>query len=599
MFDFPRSLLEFQRRFPYERACAAYLAGTRWPDGFRCPACDRDKGWELATKAFTWEGAGCGKQTSVTAGTVMHGSKVPLVAWFWAAYLMATHSNGISALQVQKQLGLGSYKTAWLLCAKLRRAMVAPSPPAAERPGGDRRDRNSAAQQGRSARGLRGPQSGQGKMLVAGAVEVHGHRPGRVRLAPIADFSAASLHAFINANIAAGATAKTDGWSAYPGAPGITHHPHVVGPMAAHVVLPWAHRLFANLKRWARSASTTACAASTCNPTSTKLRVPLQSPQHPPCGLPLAAPHRRHHQTHHLQHARSHRKQRHKSFRELYIWLSDLDGKHDQANGRDTLDDLFVLARIQERYGDYRDALAEYRRIRIMSRSSSAYGRPLDQQLLNMTNKRIARMTNIRVSEFGADIKSIKDDIAHNSPRGALVLQVEAGGPAATAGLVPGDILLALDGAPVASDYDLKQILNRTLGGKSVETQFWRQHQRNKIMVKLGEKNPTAGGYFPDDILDAMIQERLYGRRETEIKELGLTVTQLNDELRRDYDVRMKGDGILVTRVGTGSYRGGVRSGDVILGMWGRQIPSEDELLDLIRNKSSIRLSIRHGRKKW
>src|SRR5512144_3285078 len=57
--------------------------------------------------------------------------------------------------------------------------------------------------------------------------------------------------AFINANIAAGATAKTDGWSAYPGAPGITHHPHVVGPMAAHVVLPWAHRLFANLKRWA------------------------------------------------------------------------------------------------------------------------------------------------------------------------------------------------------------------------------------------------------------------------------------------------------------------------------------------------------------
>ena len=61
MFDFPRSLLEFQRRFPDERACAAYLADARWPDGFRCPACDRDKGWELATKAFTWECAGCGK----------------------------------------------------------------------------------------------------------------------------------------------------------------------------------------------------------------------------------------------------------------------------------------------------------------------------------------------------------------------------------------------------------------------------------------------------------------------------------------------------------------------------------------------------------
>ena len=67
------------------------------------------------------ECAGCGKQTSVTAGTAMHGSKLALTVWFWAAYLMAAHSNGISALQPQKQLGLGSYKTAWLLCAKLRR----------------------------------------------------------------------------------------------------------------------------------------------------------------------------------------------------------------------------------------------------------------------------------------------------------------------------------------------------------------------------------------------------------------------------------------------------------------------------------------------
>jgi hypothetical protein len=250
MIDVPRSLLEFQRCFSDERACASYLADARWPDGFRCPACGHDKGWELATKAFTRECAACGKQTSVTAGTVMHGSKLPLTVWFWAAYLMATHSNGIAALQLQKQLGLGSYKSAWLLCAKLRQAMVAPlrSPLAglveidetviphrtkADAPAGG---------QGRSA---------DGKMLVAGAVEVHDGGPGRVRLAPIADFSAASLHAFIKANVEAGATAKTDGWSSYTGAPGVTHDPHVVGPMAAHVVLPWAHRVFANLKAWA------------------------------------------------------------------------------------------------------------------------------------------------------------------------------------------------------------------------------------------------------------------------------------------------------------------------------------------------------------
>ena len=87
MADFPCSLIEFQRRFPDEGACASYLADARWPDGFRCPACGHPKGWELSTKAFTWECAGCGKQTSVTAGTVMHGSKLPLTVWFWAAFL--------------------------------------------------------------------------------------------------------------------------------------------------------------------------------------------------------------------------------------------------------------------------------------------------------------------------------------------------------------------------------------------------------------------------------------------------------------------------------------------------------------------------------
>ena len=126
MADFPRSLLEFQRRFPDDAACATYLAAARWPDGFVCPACGSVKGWALTTKAWTHECAACQRQTSVTAGTVLHGSKLKLTVWFWAAYLMATHSNGISALQLQKQLGLGSYKSAWLLCAKLRRAMVAP-----------------------------------------------------------------------------------------------------------------------------------------------------------------------------------------------------------------------------------------------------------------------------------------------------------------------------------------------------------------------------------------------------------------------------------------------------------------------------------------
>src|SRR3974377_175274 len=124
MTDFPRSLFEFQERFGDEAACAQSLAAARWPDGFVVPRCDGGKAWRLETKAWTYECADCGRQTSVTAGTIMHASKLPLTNWFWAAFLMATHSNGISALQLQNQLVFGSSRTAWMLCAKLRRAMA-------------------------------------------------------------------------------------------------------------------------------------------------------------------------------------------------------------------------------------------------------------------------------------------------------------------------------------------------------------------------------------------------------------------------------------------------------------------------------------------
>ena len=166
---------------------------------------------------------------------------------------MATHSNGISALQLQRQLGLGSYKSAWLLCAKLRRSMVAPdrSPlaglvevdeteiplPQQERSPDRRRRAQPPGQDARSSAPSRSQDGGAG--------------PGRIRLQQVSDYSADSLHPFLAANLAPGATAKTDGWAGYSGAPGVKHDPHVVGKMAAHIVLPWVHRVFSNLKVWA------------------------------------------------------------------------------------------------------------------------------------------------------------------------------------------------------------------------------------------------------------------------------------------------------------------------------------------------------------
>ena len=121
---------EFADRFPatfqQRGGLRSWLFAARWPAGFVCPGCRGGRAWTLKTKEDTFECAACGRQTSVTAGTILHASKLPLTVWFLAAFLMATHSNGISALQLQAQLGLGSYRTAWMLAAKLRRAMRAP-----------------------------------------------------------------------------------------------------------------------------------------------------------------------------------------------------------------------------------------------------------------------------------------------------------------------------------------------------------------------------------------------------------------------------------------------------------------------------------------
>ena len=252
MERFPDGLIAFQRMFPDDEACAAWLASVRWPRGFTCPGCGHGRGWTLRGKAHTFECVRCHRQTSVTAGTIMHGSKLALTVWVWAAYLMATHSNGISALQLQKQLGIGSYRSAWLLAAKLRRAMVDP----------DRNplsglveiDETSLPFRTRDDPPAGGPgRSHDGKLLVVGAVEIgDGNTPGRLRLARIASYGAGELNRFIGRDMAADGTAKTDGWAGYARVPVAGHQPHVVGAMAAHVVLPWIHQVFSNLKGWAR-----------------------------------------------------------------------------------------------------------------------------------------------------------------------------------------------------------------------------------------------------------------------------------------------------------------------------------------------------------
>src|SRR3954449_4446290 len=117
---FPCSLAEFQARFASDAACRHYLAACRWPDGFCCPACGDAGSYLLATRDLL-QCRACRRQTSVTAGTALDRTRLPLLLWFAAAYLVTTHTPGFSALQLQRQLGLARYETAWTMLQKLRR----------------------------------------------------------------------------------------------------------------------------------------------------------------------------------------------------------------------------------------------------------------------------------------------------------------------------------------------------------------------------------------------------------------------------------------------------------------------------------------------
>jgi transposase-like protein len=236
-----------------------YLAASRWPDGYSCPACGGGNAWVLERRHL-WECAACHRQTSVTAGTVMHGTRTPLTLWFWAAYLVATHTPGISALQLQRQLAIGRYETAWLVLQKLRRAMIAPE----REPLKHEVEVDEAFVGGRNPT-RRGGRDPIGKVLVAAAVEVRGHESGRVRLSVLKDASSNSLHAFIAELVEPGAIVHTDGWRGYSGldATGYDHraiNQHWRDLEDRKEILPRAHRAISNLKTWLngthRAAST-------------------------------------------------------------------------------------------------------------------------------------------------------------------------------------------------------------------------------------------------------------------------------------------------------------------------------------------------------
>ena len=242
--DYPRTIIELEERFRTEEACREYLAELRWPEGFRCPRCDHRRAWR--TTRGLYRCCQCQYKASVTAGTIFQDTRKPLRLWFRAIWQVVSQKSGVSALGLQRVLGLTRYETVWLWLHKLRVAMV--------RPGRDRLSGTVEVDEtylGGEKPGKRG-RGAAGKALVLIAVEDKGKHAGRLRLRRVTDASGKSLISAIEESVEPGSTVRTDGWSGYArlSAKGYEHtvvrHAAVVGDN----LLPLAHRVTALLKRW-------------------------------------------------------------------------------------------------------------------------------------------------------------------------------------------------------------------------------------------------------------------------------------------------------------------------------------------------------------
>lgn len=241
--DYPRTLSELERRFSTDDACREYLVALRWPQGWTCPRCGTGRGW--AVRRHLWRCRDCSYEGSVTAGTVFQDTHLALTTWFRAMWHVTSQKTGVSALGLQRGLGLGSYKTAWAMMHKLRRAMV--------RPG---RERLHGAIEvddtywGAKEPGVVGRLTHQ-KALLLVAAEEDGRGIGRIRMRRIPDLSKESLHGFIAQVIEPGSQVRTDGLNAYRGLKGYVHDRRVQGHLDKDEhLLPRVHRVVSLLKRW-------------------------------------------------------------------------------------------------------------------------------------------------------------------------------------------------------------------------------------------------------------------------------------------------------------------------------------------------------------
>ena len=239
------SFFEFVQHFSSEEKCLQALEQARWPNGFECPHCSFEQAYPLYGRPRLRECGRCGYQASLTAGTIFHKTRTPMVKWFWAIFLVSRDKGGISAARIAKELALG-YKTAWLMLQKIRHAM-------------EQRDERyllhglvevddaffGGPRPGKPGRGA----ANKTKVLVM--AEDRGPRPGYVAFAPIADLTQPTTEKAVKAQVAEDQALRTDGSTSFGSleAEGYRHDGAPTPASQAGERLPWVHLVISLAKR--------------------------------------------------------------------------------------------------------------------------------------------------------------------------------------------------------------------------------------------------------------------------------------------------------------------------------------------------------------
>lgn len=252
------NLLLFQEEFRTSDDCRRWLFNTRWSNGFKCPKCRHDKYVQISTRNL-YKCQKCKYQASVTAGTIFHKTKTPLLKWFWLIFRMATSKTGVSIAEMQRELGIKDYKTIWVMAHKIRKAMA--DRDAMYKLAGLVEIDESFYGPSTSKKRGRGAEN-KAKLIIAVSVwkDRHGKEKPGFAHAFVADDASAETIGSILKRIGIPddeitpiiKAIRTDGWRSYQAVSkdfGLVHHRVVLtDPKDTMKLLPWTHQLIANAK---------------------------------------------------------------------------------------------------------------------------------------------------------------------------------------------------------------------------------------------------------------------------------------------------------------------------------------------------------------